>query len=178
MQVRNKKVFQLTLGGVCLALTIVFMSAASIAPAMKLTLYAVSSLFIAMMIIEAGPKGGWALYAAAVLLGLLLVPNKLGILPYACLFGLYGIVKYYIEKLRTPVGQVVLKLVFFGAMVSLALLLFKGLFLGGIHLPGYPTAALIAGGVIFMMVYDVLYTLVINLYLKRFKKVKEIKLGQ
>ena len=80
---KNKNVYKITLGGICLALTLVFMFGASIVPGAEMTLYAVSSLFIAVMIIETGVKGGAALYAAAVLLGLLIVPNKIGILPYA-----------------------------------------------------------------------------------------------
>ena len=103
---KNKNVYKITLGGICLALTLVFMFGASIVPGAEMTLYAVSSLFIAVMIIETGVKGGAALYAAAVLLGLLIVPNKIGILPYACVFGLYGIVKFYIEKVKNPVMQV------------------------------------------------------------------------
>lgn len=109
----NKKTYQLALGGICLALTIIFMFGASIVPGAELTLYAISSLFIAVMILESGVKGGIALYIAAALLGLLIVPNKVGVLPYIGMFGLYGIVKFYIEKLKNPVAQVMLKVVFF-----------------------------------------------------------------
>ena len=94
----NKKTYRLALGGICLALTILFMFGASIAPGVELTLYAISSLFVAVMILESGVKGGVTLYIAAVLLGLLIVPNKVGVLPYVGLFGLYGIVKFFIEK--------------------------------------------------------------------------------
>ena len=90
----NKKTFKIALGGICLACTVLFMFGASIVPGVELTLYALSSLFIAVMIIETGIKGGIGLYVAAILLGLLIVPKKLGILPYVCLFGLYGILKY------------------------------------------------------------------------------------
>lgn len=155
-----------------MALTVAFMFGASMVPGVELTLYAISSLFIAVMIMETGVKGGIALYVAAVLLGFLVVPNKVGILPYACLFGLYGVVKYYIEKIKNPVGQVVLKVIFFGAAVTGALMAFQGLFLGNIDLPDLPIAVLVIAGILFLLLYDVIYTLLIRLYRERFKREK------
>lgn len=170
----NKKTFKIALGGICLAFTVVFMFGASIVPGVELTLYALSSLFIAVMIIETGIKGGIGLYVAATLLGLLIVPNKVGILPYVCLFGIYGILKYYIEKIKHPVGQVMLKILFFAAILSIGLLGFKELLLGNIQLPNLPEAVLIAAGVVFLLLYDVIYTLLIRLYRERFKREKKV----
>lgn len=167
----------MALGGICLALTVVFMFSASIVPGVELTLYAISSLFIAVMIIETGVKGGIGLYAAAVLLGLLIVPNKVGVLPYACLFGIYGILKYYIEKIKNPVVQVLLKVAFFAAILFIGLVALKGLLLGGIKLPELPVALLIAAGVLFLLLYDVIYTLLIRMYRKRFKKPQKVRFG-
>ncbi|MCQ4635358.1 hypothetical protein NE619_01330 [Anaerovorax odorimutans] len=166
----NKKTFKLALGGICLALSVVFMFGASFVPGVELTLYALSSLFIAVMIIETGVKGGVLLYVAAVLLGLLVVPNKVAILPYACLFGIYGILKYYIEKIRNPVVQVLLKVLFFAGLLSAAFLGFRGVALGNVELPDLPAGVLIAAGVLFLLLYDLIYTLLIRIYRKRFRK--------
>lgn len=168
----RKGTYKIALGGICLALTVAFMFGASMVPGVELTLYAISSLFIAVMIMETGVKGGIALYVAAALLGLLVVPNKVGILPYACLFGLYGVVKYYIEKIKNPVGQVILKVIFFGAAVTGALMAFQGLFLGNIDLPDLPIAVLVIAGILFLLLYDVIYTLLIRIYRERFKREK------
>lgn len=173
--VTGKGTYKIALGGICLALTLAFLFGASIVPGAELTLYAISSIFIAVMIMETGVKGGIGLYAAAVLLGLLIVPSKLGILPYACLFGLYGIVKFYIEKINNPVGQVALKAVFFGAAAAGALLAFQGMLLGNIHLPDFPLAVLIIGGILFLFLYDLVYTLLIRLYRERFKREKKVQ---
>lgn len=169
----RKGTYKIALGGICLALTVAFMFGASIVPGVELTLYAISSVFIAVMIIETGVKGGIGLYAAAVLLGLLIVPNKLGILPYACLFGLYGVVKYYIEKIKNPVGQMILKVIFFGAEVTAVLMAFQGLLLGNIEIPDLPIAVLVIAGTLFLLLYDVLYTLLIRIYRERFKGEKQ-----
>lgn len=160
----------MALGGICLALTIIFMFGASIVPSVELTLYAVSSLFIAVVIMESGVKGGVALYIAAILLGVLIVPDKVSVLPYACIFGLYGIVKYYIEKIRKPAAQVILKILFFAAAMTAALIALKGLLFGSRDLPNLPMWLLIIGGVLVLLFYDFIYTLLIQIYAKRFRK--------
>ncbi len=171
----RKDTYKIALGGICLALTVAFMFGGSIVPGVEMTLYAISSVFIAIMIIETGIKGGIGLYAAAVLLGLLIVPNKLGILPYACLFGLYGLVKYFIEKIRNPIGQVALKVIFFGAAVTAGLTAFQGMLLGNIELPDFPLAVLIIAGILFLLLYDLIYTLLIRIYRERFKRKKQVQ---
>ena len=176
----RKETNTIALGGICLALTMVFLFGASFVPGAELTLYALSSLFVAVMVIERGPKSGVMLYAAAVILGLILVPNKLGMLPYICLFGYYGVVKFYIEKARNPVIQVVLKAALFAVLIAIALWGTKGLLLGNIQIPDYSKAVIFIGGILMMMLYDVIYTLVIRIYKERFKKEKapEFKLGR
>lgn len=163
------KTSKIALGGICLALTVIFMFAGSITPGIELTLFALSSLFTAVMIIETGVKGGVLLYAAAVILGLVIVPNKLAVIPYAFFFGYYGILKLYIEKLSGRYVQLAVKAVFFAVILSVGLIGFKELLLGSINLPDYPVALLIAGGVVMMLVYDFIYTLLIGFYMRRVK---------
>lgn len=176
----RKETNTIALGGICLALTIVFLFGASFVPGIELTLYALSSLFVAVMVIERGPKSGLLLYVAAVLLGLILVPNKLGMLPYICLFGYYGIAKYYIEKNSKPAVQLTLKIALFAVVIAAGLWGTKGLLFGNIDLPEYSAAIIFAGGVVMMMVYDVIYTFAIRIYRERFKREKapEFKLGR
>ncbi len=157
------------MGGICLALTVIFMFAGSIVPGIELTLFAVSSLFTAVMIMEAGVKGGVLLYAAAVILGFVIVPNKLALIPYAFFFGYYGILKFFIEKLRNGILQIVIKTAFFAALLCIGLLGFKELLLGAVALPDYPVVILIIAGILIMLVYDYIYTLLINFYLKRIR---------
>ena len=166
---KKNKTFKLALGGICLALTLIFMFAGSIAPGIELTLFAISSFFVAVMIIESGLSGGILLYVAAVVLGIILVPNKVALIPYAFLFGYYGIFKYFVEKLKSGSGQLIIKVIFFAAILSIGLLGFKELLLGAIDLPDFPVAVLIISGVVFMMLYDYIYTLAINLYLTKVK---------
>lgn len=170
----------IALGGICLALTIVFLFGASFVPGIELTLYALSSLFVAVMVIERGPKSGLLLYVAAVILGLILVPNKLGMLPYICLFGYYGVAKFYIEKNLRPNIQLIMKAVLFAVVVAIGLWGTKGLLFGNIQIPEYSTVIIFVGGIIMLMLYDAIYTFAIRLYKERIKreKVPEFKLGR
>jgi len=176
----RKETNTIALGGICLALTVVFLFGASFVPGVELTLYALSSLFVAVMVIERGPKSGLMLYIAAVILGLILVPNKLGMLPYICLFGYYGVAKYYIEKSFKPAIQITVKIVLFAVVLAIGLWGTKGLLLGNIQLPEYSTFIIFAGGIVMMVLYDAIYTFAIRIYRERVKREKapEFKLGR
>lgn len=167
---KKNKAFKLALGGICLALTIIFMFAGSIAPGVELTLFAISSVFVAVMILESGVGGGVILYLAAVILGLILVPNKVGLIPYVFLFGYYGLVKFFIEKLKSAVAQIIVKAIFFAAVLCIGFLGFKELLLGAVSLPDMPIVILIIAGVLFLLLYDYIYTLAINLYITKVQR--------
>lgn len=167
---REKKTFKLALGGICLALTLIFMLAGSIAPGIELTLFAISSVFAAVMILESGVSGAVLLYLAACILGFILVPNKVGLVPYFFLFGYYGIIKYFIEKLPKASFQLIIKAIFFTIVMCAGFLGFKELLLGAVDLPDYPVAILIIAGTVFMMLYDYIFTLAINLYVRKVQR--------
>lgn len=167
---KKTKTSKIALGGICLALTVIFLYAGSILPGVELTMFALASLFTAVMILEAGVGGGVLLYAAAVILGFVLLPNKLALIPYAFLFGYYGIVKFYMEKLSGAVLQLSVKIVFFAAVLCIGLLGFYELLLGAISLPDYPVVVLIIGGILLMLLYDFLFTQLINFYVRRVQR--------
>lgn len=167
---KSEKTFKLALGGICLALTIVLLFLASFTPGVELTLYALSSIFVAIMIIETGMGGGLLLYVAALILGLILLPNKLAILPYAAIFGYYGCLKFLIEKSQSPLIQLSLKLGFFVVALCICLIFFKELFIGAINLPDINIVILIAAGAIFLLLYDFIYSLIIRFYITRIKR--------
>jgi len=166
---KNNRTSTIALGGICLALTVIFMFAGSIVPGIELTLFAISSLFTAIMIIEAGVGGGIILFAAAVLLGFFIMPNKLALIPYAFFFGYYGIVKFFIEKINSGILQIIIKTVFFAIVLCVGFLCFKELLLGSINLPDYPVWILIIAGILMMILYDYIFTFLINFYLRRIK---------
>lgn len=172
---------RLTVGGICVALSVISVVLASIVPGFELTLYGVSSVFIAVMIIETGLSAGVMVYIATILLSLVLVPNKLGIIPYVFFFGIYPVIKFFAEKLRNPVGQVAVKVVCFTAIFGVAWFFFKALFFANIDLPkGMPFWALAIAAVLIFVLYDFILTLIIKIYRRKVKRdmPKEIKLSK
>ncbi len=165
------------MGGICLALAVISLFGATVVPGIELTLFAVSSLFTAIMIIETGSGksslsdvgGGVLVYIGTCILGFILIPNKLAIIPYVALFGYYPVLKYFFEKASGRVTQIALKTVFFAAVLSAGLLLFMDTVSEGIHLPDYPTAVLIIAGTLMMLLYDFVLSYLIDWYFRRFK---------
>lgn len=161
---KNKSTFKIALGGILAALTLVFMFGASFLPGIELTMYALSSIFVAIMILETNPKWGVMLYVVTSILGLLVVPNKLGVIPFVFFFGYYGIVKFYIEKIGNAVVQMTLKISLFLIVFGTGYFFFKELFFGNITLPSYPIWIIVILGVAVFVIYDFIYSGLINYY--------------
>ncbi len=156
---RAKKI---TLSGILLGFTVICVFLASVLPTSRLSLYAVSSLFTSIIIIEFGLKAGWTFYAASAVLSAILIP-RLEVLPYIVFFGVYGLLKLYFERLQSRVLEYILKLVFFNICLLLGFIFLKEFIMVGIKLaaPVYIVAALME---IVFLVYDYVYTLFIRFY--------------
>ncbi len=163
----KQNVKKTTVAAILTAMSVVCIAFAGVLPVMKLSLYAFASFFPAVMMIEFRGKGAFALYAATSILGFVLSFNKLGILPYVMFFGIYGIVKYYIEKIRNALVQLILKGLYFVGVFALGLFFLSEFFFAEISLPDVKTPMLFGGGVIFFYFYDALFTAVVYFYLNR-----------
>ena len=175
-EMKRTRTFKIALGGICLALTVVFMFGGTFIPGIDLTLFAIASLFTAVMIVETGIGGGLLLFVAACLLGFFLIPNKLAILPYVCFFGYWAIPKYYLEKISAPAVQIGCKCACFVLILSVLLLGFREVLADAIDLPGYPVAVLIGAGTLILLLYDYVLTLLVGWYLRRIRREGEEKL--
>ena len=167
---KRSRTFKIALGGICLALTVIFMFGGTFVPGIDLTLFALASLFTAVMVIETGIGGGAMLFAAACLLGFFLIPNKIAILPYVCFFGYWAIPKYFIEKISAPVWQIACKCAVFAVILCVGLLGFREVFAQAIDLPGYPVLVLIIAGILILLLYDYVLTLLIGWYSRRIRR--------
>jgi len=165
---RFGKAGKLAVCGILGALAVICLFFAGLAPTGRISLYAVSSFFSAVVIIEAGVKYGWVFYAATTLLGALLLPNKVGIIPYAVFFGLYGIVKFYIEKIGGRLPEYAIKIAYFSVCLAVGVFTVKAFFMQGVEID-LPWWVLIIVFEVLFVVYDYVYTLVIGYYLKGVK---------
>ncbi len=84
--------------GVLLALNQLFIILSSVIETNTIILMAAAALIVGVVLVEFGGKAGILFYAASCILGFYLTFNKLEIITYICFFGIYSIVKHYIEN--------------------------------------------------------------------------------
>ncbi len=154
---------KVALNGILGALAVTCLVLATVMPVNRLSFYALSSFFVAVVIVESGSRAGWIFYAATSLLSLMVVPEKLGIVPYVIFFGIYGIVKYYVEKLNKIIPEYAIKFVYFNVCVGVALLTVSSLF-GNSIVVKLPWGLVVIALEIIFFIYDFVYTLFINYY--------------
>jgi hypothetical protein len=166
MPSRSKKV---ALGGVLGTLCMICLYAAVYLPINRIFLYGVSSIFCGIILMETGAKWSWTFYIATSALALLIIPNKIGVIPYILFFGLYGIIKYYIEKLKILALELVLKGTYFLLSAVCIAAIIKDLFLGNVY-SKFPLWMLGIAGVVIFYLYDYVYSRFIGYYVTRLKK--------
>ena len=160
MHVKAKTV---ALGGLLLALTVVFMALGSIIETSTLFLLAAASFFVGIVVREFGLKTGGAFYLAAVLLGAVTAPNKFYVLTFAAM-GVYiwGIeaVWRWLERHPEMTQRYkvfwIAKYVIFNIVYIPVVLIFRELLFGQTVSDGI-MAAVIAGGQIGLFIYDRAY---------------------
>ena len=105
------------LSGMAVALGTVVMLLASAIPTLEYAIPAFAGFMVLFILVELDV--GWAagVYAATSLLGIFIVPNKEAVGMYIALFGIYPVVKFYVDRLPKAVGYIV-KSVFFLIMAT------------------------------------------------------------
>ncbi len=160
---------KLALGAVSAAFVVATLYLIPVVPTNTISLYALSSFFVAVMIIEVGLFYGWAFYAATSLLALLVVPDKMSVLPYIAFFGFYGLIKYYIEKIKYLPAQYLVKFACFNIALAAAYFVARQLFEQAVS-SRLPVAAIAAVLQAIFLVYDYVYTLFIRYYMQKLRR--------
>jgi hypothetical protein len=160
---------RIAVSGLLAALAVLLLFFAAVMPTNKLSLYALSSFFISIIVTEYGIGAGWTFYAATGLLALAIVPGKIATLPYIAFFGIYGIAKYYIEKLNNIFTEYVLKLLYFNILLIISIL-FAQLFLDLGLTSILPWWIIVIISEVVFVIYDYAYSLFIQFYRQRLHK--------
>lgn len=153
--------------GILLALNIILLLLVNIIPMNTLFLLGLSSLPIAIVIIEYGPKLGVLFYLGSILLSFIIMVNKSQWILYVFTFGIYGLVKYMIEKDRSFIQEYALKLLSANILVILAYIILKQF----VYIPVNIFTVLVFE--VAFIIYDFVYSQFIDFYndrLKRFVK--------
>lgn len=161
------------LGGVLAAGSLAVMWLACVFPTGQLGLTAAAGLFPIGAVIAGGRAAGLLCWAAASVLGLLLLPDKGVALLYLCFLGLYPAVKSRLETGKSRAAEWLGKLIFFNLALSLCWFVFRALFLP--VLPqwlGEKTWLVYLLGNVVFLVYDIALTRLIGAVMVRLRPFK------
>lgn len=112
-------------GGIFAALSLILLYLSSVFPTNKLFILGIASCIIPLSIMVTGIKNTVVVYSAVSLLSLFLIPSKLIAISYILIFGSYGFMKYFIEKLRNMPLEFALKLLYFNISSAIIVFLYK-----------------------------------------------------
>ena len=90
----------ISLCGIFLVFTLLFLFLAGSITNIQMISYCISSIFVIIILEESHLRAGIAFYVASSLLAILVLPNKLAIVPYILFFGHYGIWYYLYTKAK------------------------------------------------------------------------------
>lgn len=152
-------------GGILLAINIILLLLINVIPINTLFIMGLASLPISIVIMEWGPKSGVAFYIASVVLGFIVMANKAHWVLYILTFGLYGIVKYMIEQDRSVYIEYLLKIMFANIIIVAIYFLLKPF----VYIP-INIITILVFEVVFI-VYDHVYTLFIEYYNQKLRKI-------
>ena len=119
---------RVALGGILSAGSLIMLYFASLSPTGRTGLTAVAGVFPVIAVLMAGQRTGFLVWGGTSALGLLIVPNKGIALTYFLLFGLYPVLKSYIEGLRNAWIEWPIKIVICQAGLTLFWGIFRELF--------------------------------------------------
>ena len=160
------KTNKLTGGALCAALTYVFLLLANYVP-LKIALLFVTSVVMGVCIIKYKIYTATVTYLAVSVLSLFLMHHKLIAFAYIIVFGIYPIVKLYIEKLRNIVLEYLLKAIVWCIELFLAYVVFS---INYSDLLQQALYVYVIVGVISLFAYDMLFGMFINGFFHKYKK--------
>jgi hypothetical protein len=161
---RGSKAKDAALGGVSVALILLSLYAANYVKNNTVFFLVLSNYLSAIPYIKGRIAFGLEVYCAALLLAIFVIPDKIYIISYA-ITGLYPLIKLLCES-RTVVVEFILKLLYYNISIVSLLVIYDSIMNTNIISLIWPlslkTAAIIAAGEGFFLVYDFVFTKFIN----------------
>ena len=156
-------------GGILLSLNAILLILVNLIPINTLFLLALASLPISIIIMEWGPLSGLTFYISSVILGFIVMTSKTQWLIYIFTFGVYGLIKYIIEKDRPIFLEYMLKLFFANISILILYLILREFVYVPINIIS------IAIFEIVFIIYDYMYSRFIDYYNSKLKNIIKIK---
>ena len=159
----------IAISGVLLGLAIALLYLKTLVPILDFSIYILISLFTGVIIQESNHGWAWLFFISSVLLSLILPVNKLSFLLFYSFFGYFGIIKFYIEKIKLKAAGFILKIVFINTAVILNYYIAAS-FLPGIFGDGIQLYLIMLVATAFVFIYDYIYTMVMVFYSGKLRK--------
>ena len=177
------KARDIALGGILVALTTIVLYATSILPISTLAILTIASALIPVCIIRSNIQTSIFVYISSSLIAFFLVPINISFL-YFVFFGVYGIIKYFIERIRKEKLEIVLKVVFFNIAFIIGFIIMQNVLginiIAGLEIlmsrffdnSGRSIASIILWIVAqpIFLIYDYAMTMIITFYMERIHK--------
>lgn len=154
----------ITIGGISVALSIIIIYLTTIITINTIALLTLASAIIPIVIIRSNIKTAALVYISTSIISFFILPINFFIL-YLLLFGIYGLIKYFIEKLKKIPIEIVLKLVFFNIALIIGYLL-SSTIIADLKLSLAPWILFIIAQAVFL-IYDYALTIIITFYLQK-----------
>lgn len=154
---------RIVISGVLVALSVIILYVGSMFQTLDLTMSAIVSLLVVVIVIEMGYKYAWFTYLATAILSLLLLPQKSPAIFYACFMGFYPIIKSHVERFNSMVVRWTIKLVA-GNVALIAMFLLLSFFVPEEFIGGWMLVGTYILGVAAFVMYDIALTKLISLY--------------
>ncbi|AGX44025.1 hypothetical protein [Clostridium saccharobutylicum] len=152
--------------GILIALNLVILYSASILPISTLSILTVASCITPISIIRTSIKNAILIYLSSSILSFFLVSINIAIY-YTLFFGIYGIIKYFIERFSNLLIELILKLLSFNVLLMIFYIIAKS-FLSIPH--KFPLWLLWISAQIIFLIYDYALTLLISFIIDKFHK--------
>lgn len=156
---------KLAIGGISVALSLVILYLTNIIPINTLAILTIVSSIIPITIIKTDIKTAIMVYIITSICSFMFLPITYSIM-YIAIFGIYGIIKCFIERLHNTSLEILLKLVFLNIILAIVYFALPSV-LGNIKVS---ILLMFIGANIAFLVYDYALTIVITYFLAKFNK--------
>lgn len=172
----NNISFNVALGGITAAVSLLLMFMTSLFPMLDFALPAAAGALLAVIVIEINKKWALTAYATVAVLSMFIVPSKESGLLFVLFMGYYPIVKSAFERLKKPYLQWALKYLLFNVavvayyFVTMRFVTDASLMEDAGKLGKYTAVALLLLANAVFAVYDIALTRLISMYYNSFRK--------
>lgn len=158
-------------GGILTAIGVLLLYLSTISPTSKVYILGAASCLIPISVLLTNIRNSFIVYIATSLISFLMLGFKGSVIAYIIFFGLYGFIKYYIERLRNIPLEIILKLIYFNISIGILFSLYKFFFadLLKINLPIYEVVIMLQ---FVFIIFDYALTLFIDYISKYLVKLK------